>query len=434
MSPDVIEFLLIFLLILANGLFSMSEIAMVSARKARLQQRADEGDPRAKTALEMANAPNRFLSTTQIGISLIAILTGALGGATLSSHLAVVIQRVAILAPYASVLALAVVVLVVTYFSLVIGELIPKRLGLNNPERIATMIAKPMHFISRVASPIISILSFSTELGLRLLGARPSDDPPVTEEEIKVLIDKGTQVGVFEEVEQDLVESVFRLGERRVDSIMTPRTEVTWLDLDEPIDVLLQKVLESQFSSFPVAHDNLDNVIGMLEAKELLALRLSNEPMDIKALLKPPLFVPESTPALKTLELLRISRTNVALVIDEYGGSQGMVTLFDVLEAIVGDVPGAFDLTEPQAIQREDGSWLFDGMLQIDEFKDILELDDLPGEDRAGFQTLGGFIMAHLGNIPSSGQHFEWNNLRFEILDMDGRRIDKVLVAPAGQM
>lgn len=433
MSPDVFELILIILLILGNGLFSMAEIALVSARKTRLQQRADEGDARAKTALEMANAPNRFLSTTQIGISLIAIFTGALGGATLSSHLAVYIQKIALLKPYASAIALIVVVLVTTYFSLVIGELIPKRLGLNNPERIAAMIAKPMHLLSRVASPIISILSFSTELGLRLIGAKPSNEPPVTEEEIKVLIDKGTQVGVFEEAEQDIVEGVFRLGERRVDSIMTPRTEVSWLDLDEPFDEILKKVLDSNFSTFPVAHDNLDNVIGMLDAKELLTLRFSQETVDIKSLLKPPLFVPESTPALKALELLRISRTHVALVIDEYGGSQGMVTLFDILEAIVGDVPGSFDVTEPQAIQREDGSWLFDGMLQIDEFKEILALDDLPGENRAGYQTLGGFIMAHLGNIPSTGQHFEWNNWRFEILDMDGRRVDKVLVAPVVQ-
>ena len=433
MSPDVFELILIILLILGNGLFSMAEIALVSARKTRLQQRADEGDARARTALEMANAPNRFLSTTQIGISLIAIFTGALGGATLSSHLAVYIQKIALLKPYASAIALIVVVLVTTYFSLVIGELIPKRLGLNNPERIAAMIAKPMHLLSRVASPIISILSFSTELGLRLIGAKPSNEPPVTEEEIKVLIDKGTQVGVFEEAEQDIVEGVFRLGERRVDSIMTPRTEVSWLDLDEPFDEILKKVLDSNFSTFPVAHDNLDNVIGMLDAKELLTLRFSQETVDIKSLLKPPLFVPESTPALKALELLRISRTHVALVIDEYGGSQGMVTLFDILEAIVGDVPGSFDVTEPQAIQREDGSWLFDGMLQIDEFKEILALDDLPGENRAGYQTLGGFIMAHLGNIPSTGQHFEWNNWRFEILDMDGRRVDKVLVAPVVQ-
>ena len=430
MSSTAIELILIILLILINGFFSMSEIAMVSARKARLQQRAEDGDNGARIALELAKVPNRFLSTAQIGISLIGILVGALGGATLAGHLATVLQQVRFLAQYATPLSLVFVVLVMTYFSLVLGELIPKRLGLNNPERIAAAVSKTMRILSWIAAPIVHILSISTDLGLRLIGVRPSTEPPVTQEEIKVLLEQGTQVGVFEEAEQDMVESVFRLGERRVGSIMTPRTEVAWLDLDEPVETLIQKVQHSHFSTFPVAHEKLDNVIGVLDARELLAHFLSDKTVDIQTILKPPVFVPENTPALKALELLRISRTHIALIIDEYGGFQGLVTLLDILEAIVGDVPGSYDLTEPQAIQREDGSWLFDGMLQIDEFKEILELNDLPEEDRAGFQTLGGFVMAQLGSIPSSGQHFEWNKLRFEVVDMDGRRVDKVLVAP----
>jgi putative hemolysin len=430
MSTDAVEFALIVLLILVNGFFSMSEIAMVSARKARLQQRAEEGDSAADTALQLAKAPNRFLSTTQIGISLIGILVGALGGTTIAEHLAGLLQKVTFLAPYANGISLVFVVLVVTYFSLVLGELIPKRLALNNPERVAIIVSRPMRFLSRITAPIVHILSFSTDLGLRLLGVRPSSEPPVTQEEIKVLLEQGTQVGVFEEVEQDMVESVFKLGERRVGSIMTPRTEVIWLDLDDPLESLVKKVQESHISTFPVAHENLDNVTGILEARELLARRLSNKSLDIHTILKPPLFIPENTPALKALELLRISRTHIALIIDEYGGFQGIVTLLDILEAIVGDVPGPSDLVEPQAVQREDGSWLFDGMLQIDEFKEILGIEDLPAEDRAGFQTLGGFIMAQLGSIPISGQHFEWNKLRFEVVDMDGRRVDKVLVVP----
>jgi len=428
MSSNGFEIILIIVLILTNGVFAMSEIAMVSARKARLQQRADEGDMGAKAALELAEAPNRFLSTIQIGISLIGVLIGALGGATLAGHLSAVLRQVAFLAPYADAVALILVVLVVTYFSLVLGELIPKRIGLNNPERVAAAVGRPMKTLARLAAPVVHILSLSTELGLRLLGARPSTDPPITQEEIKVLMAQGTQVGVFEEAEQDMVESVFRLGERRVDAIMTPRTEVMWLNQDDPVPDILQTVLESHYSIFPVAQGNLDNVTGILVARELLACQLTNEPLELKTILKPPLFVPESTPALKALELLRTSRNHIALVIDEYGGFQGIVTLYDILEAIVGDMPSAGEPVEPQAVQREDGSWLFDGMLQIDEFKEILGLDNLPDEDRAGYQTLGGFVMTQIGNIPTAGQHFEWEGWRFEVVDMDGRRVDKVLV------
>jgi putative hemolysin len=382
----------------------------------------------AKAALELAGAPNRLLSTIQIGMSLISVLVGVLGGATLAGHLSAVFHKVAFLAPYADTLALILVVLVVTFFSLVLGELIPKRLGLNNPERVAALVGRPMKTLARLAAPVVHILSLTTELGLRLLGARPSTDPPITQEEIKVLMAQGTQVGVFEEAEQDMIESVFRLGERRVDAIMTPRTEVVWLNQDDPLPDILQAVLESHYSIFPVAQGNLDNVTGILVARELLACQLTHKPLELKTILKPPLFVPESTPALKALELLRTSRNHIALVIDEYGGFQGIVTLYDILEAIVGDVPSAGEPVEPQAVQREDGSWLFDGMLQIDEFKEILGLDDLPDEDRAGYQTLGGFVMAQLGNIPNAGQHFDWDGWRCEVVDMDGRRVDKVLV------
>ena len=246
---------------------------------------------------------------------------------------------------------------------------------------------------------MVLVLSLSTELGLRALGTHPSTEPPITQEEIKVLMAQGTQVGVFEEAEQDMIESVFRLGERRVDAIMTPRTEVLWLNQDDPLPDILQTVLESHYSIFPVAQGNLDNVTGILVARELLARQLTHEPLELKAILKPPLFVPESTPALKALELLRTSNNHIALVIDEYGGMTGMVTLYDILEAIVGDVPRAGGPVELPAVQREDGSWLFDGALQIDEFKEILDLDDLPEEDRAGYQTLGGV------HHDAAGQH-----------------------------
>ena len=426
----LIEILIIFLLLIANGVFAMTEIALVSARKVRLQQRADEGDLAAKEALELAENPNRLLSTIQIGITLIGVLTGALGGATLAERLATQLVKIPWLAPYAGGVALALVVILTTYFTLVIGELIPKRLAMNNPEKIALSIARPMRSLSRLAAPLVSLLSASTDAGLRLLGIKPSDEPPVTEEEIKVLMEQGTQVGVFEAAEQDMVESVFRLGERYIDAIMTPRTEIEWLDLDEPYEDLLRQVLESRHTRFPVASGGLDNVVGILQARDLLIYHTSKGQANIEELMVPPIFVPDSMPALKVLEMIKSSGVHAALVIDEYGGLLGMVTLYDILTAIVGDIPTEGETDEPQVVQREDGSWLLDGLLAVDELKDLLDLPDMPEEDRVGFQTLGGFVMSQIGSIPSAGQHFDWENYRFEVMDMDGRRVDKVLVSP----
>ncbi len=424
------EILIIFLLLILNGVFSMTELAMISARKVRLQQRAEDGDRAAKQALDLAENPNRLLSTIQIGITLISVLTGALGGATLAERLSLVLSQVGWLAPYASGVSVAIVVILTTYFSLVIGELIPKRLAMNNPEKVAVSVAGPMRFLSGLTSPIVSLLSASTDAGLRLLGVKPSAEPPVTEEEIKVLMEQGTQVGVFEVAEQDMVESVFRLGERYIDAIMTPRTEIEWLDLDEPYEELLQQVLNSRHTRFPVASGSLDNVIGILQARDLLIAHNANGKANIEELMAPPLFVPDSMAALKVLEMIKSSGVHVALVIDEYGGLLGMVTLYDILTAIVGEIPTEGLEAEPEIVQREDGSWLLDGLLAIDEFKDLLDLDDLPEEDRVGYQTLGGFVMSQIGSIPTAGQHFEWGNYRFEVMDMDGRRVDKVLATP----
>lgn len=428
MSSTALEILLIFLLLLLNGVFAMSEIAVVSSRKVRLQQKAEDGDDAARAALDLSNSPNRFLSTVQIGITLVGILAGALGGATLAEKLAVSLRQIKGLEQYSSGLAFAIVVLLTTYFSLVIGELIPKRLGLLDPERIAMAVAKPMRFLSRLAGPLVKILSLSTDLGLRLLGASPSKEPPVTEEEIKVLMAQGAQVGVFELAEQDMVEGIFRLNDRPIDSIMTPRTEIEWLDLDETHDEILLEIKQSRHTRFPVAQDNLDNVIGVLSSKDFLEKMLAGENFKIPDLLEPPLFVPDSMSTLKTLERIKDAGVREALVLDEYGGLLGMVTLYDILKAIVGDIPGPGDSAEPQVIRREDGSWLLDGLLSIDEVKELLGVDDLPDEDRIGYQTLGGFVMSQLGRIPSAGQQFEWNAMRFEVLDMDGRRVDKVLV------
>ncbi len=425
----LVEIGVIFLLILLNGFFAMSEIALVSARKVRLEQRAAEGDKGAQNAIELTKSTNKFLSAVQVGITLIGVLTGALGGATLAARISVGLSQIPWLAPYAYGVSLALVVLLTTYFSLVVGELIPKRLGMNNPEKIASSVAGVMRFISWVTAPIIRLLSVSTDLGLRLLGARKSEEPPITQQEIKVLIEQGTQVGVFNETEQDMVEGVFRLNDRMVDALMTPRTEIEWLDLEDDAEEIFEQVLASIHSRFPVARGTLDNVIGILNAKDLYEQKISSKPFDMNALVQKPLFVPESTPASKTLEMVKSAGVHEALIIDEYGGLLGMVTLFDVLEAIVGTIPNVDEGTGSEIIRREDGSYLIDGLLPVDELKDLFNLDGLPDEDKVGFQTVSGFVMNQLGAIPTTGQHFHYENLRFEVVDMDGHRVDKILVS-----
>jgi putative hemolysin len=319
--------------------------------------------------------------------------------------------------------------LLITYLSLVIGELVPKRLALANPERMAALVARPMHFISRFIVPVVRLLSISTELTLRLLRVKNSDEPAISEDEIRSLLQEGTQSGVFEQAETSIVSSVFRLGDRRVDSLMTPRTEIDWLDIDDAPDMNLRYILDSPHTFFPVAEGSLDNVIGILRAKDYLARVADGQPLDLNELIQPAIFVPDSMPAFDLLEELRTSNQKLALIIDEYGGMQGMVSLYDLMEAIVGAIPDAGQSSDPPAIQRDDGSWLLDGMLNISEFKELLDLDELPGEDLAGYQTVGGFVLAQLGEIPRPGMNFETTGYRFEVLDMDGLRVDKVMAS-----
>ncbi len=408
----------------------MSEISLISARKVRLQQMSKDGIRSAQVALDISENPNKFLSTVQIGITLIGILSGALGGASISSKLSVIFNEVTWLQPYSEILSVTIVVLLTTYFSLVIGELIPKRLGLNSPEKIASAVAMPMKAISWLTSPIVKLLSASTDIGLKILGVEKSRDPIITEEEIKVLMKQGTQSGIFESAEEDMVTGIFRLGGRYIDSIMTPRTEIEWIDLEEPIEMILEQVIQSNHSRFPVATGELDNVQGMLLGKDLLSQSLNGAIPSIPDLIQSPLFVPDSTSALKALDLIKEAGAHAALVIDEFSGVLGMVTLYDVLKSIVGSIPTAGEEEEIQIIQREDGSWLLDGLLAIDDIKELLGIETLPEEDRVGFQTLGGFMMTMLDSIPEVGQHFDVYNMRFEIVDMDGRRVDKVLVHP----
>jgi putative hemolysin len=430
MSSLSLEVFFVVALILVNGVLAMAEMAVVSARKIRLQQRASEGDEKARAALFLAEDPGDFLSTVQIGISLVGILAGAFGGATIAEQLAARLSEILWLAPYSEALSVGVVVLAITYLSLVFGELVPKRLALNNAERTAATLAGPMRTLARLTSPAVRLLSFSTDLVLRLLGAKKSNEPLVTEEEVRVMIEQGTEAGVFEAAEQDMVAGVFRLGDRRVGTLITPRTEIVWLDLEDPPEVNQRKIIESVHSIFPVAEGSLDNVLGVVLAKDLLVSSLEGRPVILKDLLREPLYVPENMAALKALELLRAARLPMALVIDEYGGLQGMVTLNDILQAIVGEVSAPGEGEEPGIIQREDGSWLLDGMLPVDEFAELFDLDELPEIETAQYQTLGGFVMSHLGRIPTPGDHFEWADLRIEVMDMDGFRVDKVLVVP----
>ena len=431
MSSITLEILLLILLIVANGIFSMSEMAIISSRKARLQNMANQGNKKARVALDLAESPNRFLSTVQVGITLIGILAGAFGGATISEKLAQNLDRVPLLAPYSQGLSFGIVVMAITYLSLIVGELVPKRLALNNPEVIAASVAMPMKAIAAFASPVVHLLSASTDLVLRILGIGPSTEPQVTEEEIKVLIEQGTEAGMFEEAEQDMVERVFRLGDRPVSALMTPRPDIVWLDLEDSPEENRKKMMDSANSRFPVCQGGLDNVLGIMPVTDLLARSLSGEALDLTVSLRQPVFVPESTRGLKVLELFKQTGIHMALVVDEYGVIQGLVTLNDILVEIVGDVPSADELDNPQAVQREDGSWLLDGMLSVDEFFKIFAVNDSQGEHRGSYQTLGGFVITHLGRIPNAADHFEWDGMRFEVMDMDGNRVDKVLVVPA---
>lgn len=430
MSSVFQEILIVFLLILANGVFAMSEMAIVSSRKARLQQLANQGNKKAKVALDLANSPNRFLSTVQVGITLIGILAGAFGGAAISARLETQLKQIPVLAPYSSSLSFTVVVIIITYLSLIVGELVPKRLALNSPESIATSVSIPMRWLSKMSSPIVNLLGMSTEMILKLLGSQVSTEPEVTEEEIKILIEQGTRSGIVEEAEQSIVGRVFELGDRQVRTLMTPRPEIFWIDIDDPVEENRQSISQSSFTRILVCQEDLDHVLGFIKVTDLLTRSLSGQPLDLTVNLRRPLFVPETTSVLKILELFKQGETHFALVVDEYGVIQGLVTLNDILLELVGDIPSWDNPEEPQKIQREDGSWLLDGMLSVEEFFELFDLENLLEESEGNYHTVGGFVITHLGRIPASADHFEWQNLRIEVMDMDGNRVDKVLVYP----
>src|SRR5215210_2987322 len=425
-----LQIAVIVVLTILNGLFAMSETALVSSRKARLRQRVEAGDKGARVALELADSPNRFLSTVQIGISLIGVLAGAFGGATLAAPLAAVLRSVPALAPYAGPIAFGVVVIAITYLSLILGELVPKRLALNGAEVVASRVAGPMRLISVITSPAVWFLSASTEAVLGLLRARSTTESPVSEQEVEILMEEGARAGVFEEEERDLVRRALRLDDRPVRELMTPRPKVAWLDADDPPEEVLRQAREAGHSYFPVARGKLDDLLGIASVKDAWARQAVGEPVDLLGSLRRSPLVPEGAPATDALEAFKRFGLPVALVIDERGDIEGLVTLTDMLEALVGEVSDEDEPAEESIVRREDGSWLVDGLLAADGLKEQLRIRGLPREEEADYQTVGGMVMDALGRVPEEGDRFEWEGYSFEVVDMDGRRVDKVLVAP----
>ena len=430
MSEVVTEIILLFVLILINGMFSMAEMAVVSSRRARLQASLEDGDQRAKTVLDLLDNPNDFFSTIQIAITLIGVITGAVGAQTFSHYLVDVLVKVPFLKGIAQPLSVLLISSLITYFSLVIGELIPKRIATNNPEKIAMTMCGPIRVLSKIFLPVVRILSFSTETGLKIIGIKEVEESAVSEDEIKVMIEQGKQDGVFEENEQDIVESVFRLSDQTVDALMTPRTELDWIDLEAPVEESLKEIADSTYHYFPLVRGNPDNVVGVISSKALLDAYIRGSDIDLEKIAEPPLFVPESKPALSLLDDLKASESNFAVVLDEYGGFSGMITPYDLLNELVGDVTniGEEPNDEEEVLVRDDGSWSFDGMIDIEEFKETIGVKELPDEARIGYQTLAGFILSQTGSIPAAGYSFDWTDFHFEIVDMDGLRIDRVFV------
>ncbi len=421
------ELLILFALILLNGFFSMAEMAVVSARKARLRNEAEKGRKAYKLALATAEAPGRFLSTIQVAISLIGILTGALGNAMIARALERALAGIPFLAPIAAPLAVALVVIVTTLVSVVCGELVPKAVALRNPEAISAGIIRPMRAISALLGPIARFLTWSTDKIVALLGLKGKEEPPVTEDEVKVLIAQGTKAGVFDAREREMVEGVLSLDDRRVTSLMVPRPEVTYIDLNDGVEAARKTVLNNtNYAYIPAVDGDLDRVVGMLPEKKALAAIIAGSFEDPNALLVKPVVIPESLTALKAFTAIKNGSVKTALIIDEYGGVSGLVTLSDLMEAVVGDLPQTGDPDDPTMIHRDDGSWLVDGSLPIDNFLDKLNLHEMP--DEGDYDTVAGLVLDRMGSIPRAGDKCRWDGLRFEVMDMDGNRIDKLLV------
>jgi putative hemolysin len=430
MAMLILQISIVLLLILVNGFFAMAEIALISARKARLQSLVETGSANARVAIDLKADPSRLLSTVQIGITVIAVLSGTFGQATLGGRLE---QELAawsgFVARYAHPISMAIVVAGISYVSLILGELVPKRIALVHPERIAAALARVMRVLARVAAPVAWLLGHSTNLVLRLLPLRRERAVPVTDEEIGFMLREGAASGHIPEAETAIVEMALRLGDRRVSTVMTPRTQVEWLDLEDSEEENRRKIRTSRYSRFPVVKGGSQQVVGIVQAKDLLAAILAGQVFDLRAATRPPFYLPSTVSVLRVLEMFKTSGAPMELVVDEYGDLEGLVTPSDILEALVGDIPGAGD-TDQRVVRREDGTWLVDGMVGLDELKQVLGISRLPGED-AGFHTLGGYMMARLNRVPMVADQVAADGYRLEVVEMDGRRVDRVLVSPA---
>ena len=425
-----LQIIVIFLLIVVNGLLALSELAIVSSRTSRLQQRVDANRRGAKAALELAENPNRFLSTVQVGITLIGVVNGVFGGAALAAPLGETLARIPWIGRYSDGISVFAVVAVITYLSLIIGELVPKRLAIQQPENVACLVAGPMKMLSRIAAPAVTLLGVSSDLVLRLMGAKAPSEPAITEEEIYLLLKQGAEAGIFHDSERSMVEGVFDIGDRSANEVMTPRHRMDYLDLTDPDDVTRRRMGERPHSFFPVVDGSVDNVVGVVATRELWRRQVRGESTDIRDAMQPALFVPEIAPVLSIIEQMRQHRASMAIVIDEYGGVEGLLTFNDILSDLVGEIDDPNQSDVKGGVRRDDGSWLLDGVFPAHEFRELFAIDTLPGEDEGRFETIAGFLMDQLGYIPDLAEELTWEGIRFEVMDKDGIRIDKILVVP----
>lgn len=411
-------------------MFSMAEIAIVSARKSRLRQLAEDGDEKARRALELAESPNTFLATVQIGITLVGVLAAAFSGAAMADKLAVVLGEVSWLAAYADKVALGLVVLVLTYFTLVIGELVPKRIGLGNPEGIARLLGSPMHRLSRLGAPLVSLLGRSTDAMLSLLRIKPETEATVSEEDVRLLVREGMRSGVFHSHEPAMVESVMAFDRRPVRDVMTPRAKIIWINAADSHETIWHRIVVSAHTTFPVYEGRRDNVLGLVTVKSIYANLAAGIPINVRDLVTPALFVPDSQTVSNLIEKFRTSGRHIALTTDEFGTVTGLVTLHNLMEAIVGDIPSPQDRLKPKAVRRADGSWLVDGLLGTDSFAATVTDFPLHPPAQRDYQTFAGFITKQLGHVPAEGDTFRHHGYLVEIIDLDGLRVDKVVLIP----
>lgn len=418
------EVFILLILVVVNGLFVMSEIALVSARRTRLEMQANKGDKKAKIALDLIDNPEKFLSTAQIGITLVAILTGVYSGEKFSKDLEPYVARIDTLKPYAANISTALIIVLVTFLSIILGELVPKRIGMLQAEKIARLVAGPVNFLSTIMYPVVWLLNNITVLIFKVLNIKPSSDSAVTEEEIKAMITEGSEQGTIEEEEKEIIERVFHLGDRKITALMTHRTEIEWFDMEDTVKTVIERSGDIIYSTYPVCDKTVDDIKGIIYIKELVK---ADEQIQLKDLLKPALFVPENNTPYQLLEKIKSTKIHSCFIVNEYGTLEGMITLNDILEAIVGDVPQSGQ-EEYEIIERQDGTYLVDAQVTFYDFLQRFDKTEWMNEDDHQFDTMAGFVLHELERIPQTGDHFDWRGFSFEIIDMDGQRIDKLLV------